>query len=104
MSKNKFSADHNDKSVEEILQERAESYGSYDANVKARVVIVDTLSNLYAEKYNISMNPGLKMMMLDLVIKLCRIATGPEHADSYTDLQGYAELMKDSCVKQVDPF
>ena len=40
----------------------------------------------------------LTVMLSDISLKLMRIASDPTHLDSYVDLAGYAQIIKESVV------
>lgn len=91
--------DNENKSVDDILEERANVYGSYKTGVQVRASIVDALTFKYKETHpaaNMMDLAKMNIMFADLAIKLMRFAADPKYEDSLQDLQGYAKLINDS--------
>lgn len=89
----------NSGTVDEILEQRANVYGSYKTGVKVRASIVDALMFKYNEthpKADVEEKARINIMFTDLAIKLMRFAAEPMYEDSLQDLQGYAKLINDS--------
>lgn len=86
------------KSVDEILIERGNLYGSYYTGVHTRAQIVSTLMAKFEEshpdepKYR---KEAMRIMFSDLALKLMRFAANPMYEDSLQDLSGYAKLIND---------
>lgn len=87
--------EHKTTNVDEILTERATSYGGYGAGVECRAKILNALNEKHIETQGTALPEGLRIMFGDVVLKLMRIASDPNHKDSYIDLAGYAKIIKE---------
>lgn len=92
--------EHKTTNVDEILTERATSYGGYGAGVKCRAKILNALNEKHIETQGTDLPEGLRIMFGDVVLKLMRIASDPNHQDSYIDLAGYAKIIKEYSVDE----
>lgn len=92
--------EHKTTNVDEILTERATSYGGYGAGVGCRAKILNALNEKHIETQGTDLPEGLRIMFGDVVLKLMRIASDPNHQDSYIDLAGYAKLIKEYSVDE----
>ena len=92
--------EHKTTNVDEILTERATSYGGYGAGVECRARILAALNEKHIETQGTDLPEGLRIMFGDVVLKLMRIASDPNHQDSYIDLAGYAKLIKEYSVDE----
>ena len=84
--------------IDEVLKQRGEIYGSYNDGVFCRAAIMTALNNKHINTQGSDLPMGLRVMFSDIALKLMRIASDPEHMDSYVDLAGYAKLMKEAVV------
>ena len=87
--------EHKTTNVDEILTKRATSYGGYGAGVECRAKILAALNEKHIETQGTDLPEGLRIMFGDVVLKLMRIASDPNHKDSYIDLAGYAKIIKE---------
>ncbi len=92
--------EHKTTNVDEILTERATSYGGYGAGVECRAKILAALNEKHIETQGTDLPEGLRIMLGDVVLKLMRIASDPNHQDSYIDLAGYAKIIKEYTVDE----
>ena len=92
--------EHKTTNVDEILEERATSYGGYGAGVECRAKILAALNEKHIETQGTDLPEGLRIMFGDVVLKLMRIASDPNHQDSYIDLAGYAKIIKEYNVDE----
>lgn len=92
--------EHKTTNVDEILTKRATSYGSYGAGVECRARILNALNEKHIETQGTDLPEGLRIMFGDVVLKLMRIASDPNHQDSYIDLAGYAKIIKEYSVDE----
>lgn len=92
--------EHKTTIVDEILEERATSYGGYGAGVECRAKILAALNEKHIETQGTDLPDGLRIMLGDVVLKLMRIASDPNHQDSYIDLAGYAKIIKEYSVDE----
>ena len=90
--------EHKTTNVDAILAERAHSYGRYGAGVECRARILNALNEKHIETQGTDLPEGLRIMFGDVVLKLMRIASDPNHQDSYIDLAGYAKIIKEYTV------
>ena len=86
--------EHKTTNVDEILTEKATSYGGYGAGVECRAKILAALNAKHIETQGTDLPEGLRIMFGDVALKLMRIASDPNHQDSYIDLAGYATIIK----------
>ncbi len=92
--------EHKTTNVDEILEERATSYGGYGAGVECRAKILAALNEKHIETQGTDLPEGLRIIFGDVVLKLMRIASDPNHQDSYIDLAGYAKIIKEYTVDE----
>ena len=92
--------EHKTTNVDEILEERATSYGGYGAGVECRAKILAALNEKHIETQGTDLPEGLRIMFGDVVLKLMRIASDTNHQDSYIDLAGYAKIIKEYTVDE----
>ena len=92
--------EHKTTNVDEILTERATSYGGYGAGVECRAKILAALNEKHIETQGTDLPEGLRIMFGDVALKLMRIASDPNHQDSYIDLAGYAKIIKEYSVDE----
>ena len=81
--------------VNEILKERGSVYGSYNRKIDWRVDTLDSMEALRIQDHGLLYTPQERMLIGELLMKLSRIATNPQHLDSVQDLAGYASLYAD---------
>ena len=82
--------------VTKVLKQRGSIYGSYNKGVECRAQILAALKDLYAATHKRQDMPeDMQVMYSDIILKLMRSATAPEHLDSWVDLAGYTKLIKD---------
>ncbi len=83
------------------LETRRNDYGDYLFGVKARAKILGILNEVHAIN-----NGGTKLtntqigMFYDVVNKLVRLATTPEHRDSWLDVIGYSNCILNSLTER----
>jgi hypothetical protein len=79
--------------IQEILEERGESYGSFEDNA---TVAQNLKSSAASGRKWESMSPDAREAIHMICSKISRLVTGdPNHADSWADIAGYATLVKD---------
>jgi hypothetical protein len=78
--------------VEEILEQRGEIYGSFSAQLKCISAIVQNMEDC-ATANGRGISPELKAEWYFLAITLSRTAANPSYIGSYVELIGYIELM-----------
>ncbi len=79
-------------SVDKVLKDRGESYGSFEVNVEAIATIMKELNHVHKCKTGEALNLIDFTHLHYQVIKLVRLGATPTHKDSWTDIQGYAKL------------
>lgn len=82
-------------SVDEILDKRAEQYGSYMHSSSVAIKLKQVIHNSMVQ-YDTQLFPD-QLQSLDMIAtKIARILTGnPSHLDSWVDIAGYAKLVSD---------
>lgn len=84
--------------VDEVLKQRGAIYGSYSDGVDCRADIMTALNNKHKETQGTDLPERIRVMFSDVSLKLMRIASDPKHLDSYVDLAGYAQIIKEAIV------
>ena len=87
-------------SVEETLENRGEVYGDYLGGTTLRSDIYNGILMRYAEVNDRQMDPVNAVMIFDIVNKLVRLSTTPDHLDTWLDIAGYATLAKEALNEQ----
>ncbi len=86
--------------IDETLGKRSPVYGPYGTQVMVRRDIVTTMLAAYKEQHSGElMPPKYQEYLWDIANKLSRIATSPNHVDSWHDIQGYAKLIEQDLLK-----
>jgi len=82
--------------VNDILEDRQATHGSYADIVNARATMLNALTMQYRLTHD-SMNPPqyLIVMWNDIALKLARSASNPGHQDNWDDLAGYANIIQE---------
>jgi len=83
------------KEVENVLDERADQYGSYMQSAYTAIEIKSVMHNAIARN-DLHLFPD-QLLSLDMIaVKISRIVNGnPAHRDSWLDIAGYAKLVAD---------
>ncbi len=96
-----------EKNVDTILQERGEVYGDYTGGLRFRLSISELISNRFEEVNGRVISKEDLMFFNDIIGKLSRLASSPQHLDSWKDLAGYAtlveEVIKNEEVNNITP-
>ena len=80
-------------SVENTLAQRGSVYGAFGIQRETVGSIVEIMKCAYVANTQEYPTKELMAEWAYLAIKLARIATNPNHIDSYLDLAGYSTLM-----------
>ena len=83
------------KEIEDILEERGESYGDFGVNIEAIATIMKELNHVHRCKTGEDLNLIDHTSLQYQVIKLVRLGATPTHMDSWKDIQGYAKLSEE---------
>ena len=86
-------------SVEATLQQRGSVYGDFGVQRESVGAFMEIMKAAYVANNHIYPTKELMAEWSYLAIKLARIATNPDHCDSYHDLAGYAMLMEKERIK-----
>lgn len=86
--------------IEKTLEERGENYGNYGEGAHRRAKIMTVCKEAYLERHQNSMPGHIQVMFLDLINKLHRLASSPDHQDSAHDIQGYAKLIEEEIINE----
>ena len=85
--------------VNETLKERGKVYGDYEGGSEFRASVMKLIIDRYAEVNHGGM-PAIHMVYLyDIVNKLSRLASTPDHIDTWHDIAGYATLAEEAFRK-----
>jgi hypothetical protein len=81
--------------VNQILDQRAEQYGSFMASANVAIRLKGIMHNAIAQQ-DLHLAPD-QLLALDMIaVKISRILTGnSSHKDSWLDIAGYAKLVAD---------
>ncbi len=86
--------------VDETLEERGEVYGDYRGGSELRAGIMGAIDIRHRDVRARQIDPVLRVYIFDIVNKLARLATSPEHLDTWLDIAGYATLAKDALQEE----
>ncbi len=81
--------------VKDILVERGTSYGKYSDGIKTRVAIFEALTQHSLKNRKDFIPDDLIVPLHDIINKIVRMIADPDNEDNYTDLAGYAELLRE---------
>jgi hypothetical protein len=82
------------KTTDKVLKQRGSVYGDFHDGVKLEADILDLITAHYAKHHKKAMSSVHAMYFSKIVMKLSRLAITPTHADSWTDIAGYARLVE----------
>ena len=80
-------------SVEETIEGRGKEYGTYKGGITFRTEMFKLIQRRYKDTHDMDMTIEQLSLFMDIVMKIGRLATTPDHQDSWHDLAGYATLM-----------
>ncbi len=86
--------------IEDILEERGNTHGTYKSIVIARANMLDVLISVHAVRYGKEPDTKLLVMWQDIILKLVRSAANPGHQDNWDDLAGYANIIQEVMEEQ----
>lgn len=81
--------------IEDTLKDRGKIYGDYKGGSALRVEIMKGLKDRYKDTYGYSMSDIHQVYIFDIVNKLVRLATAPDHIDTWHDIAGYSSLIEE---------
>ena len=82
--------------VDDILEERGNTHGSYSDIVNIRANMLKELIRMYTKRHvGVEIDMKLVIMWNDVLLKLVRSAANPEHQDNWDDLAGYANIIQE---------
>ena len=76
--------------VEDTLSERGKNYGDYKGGCDCRVKLMEALTDRFTQIHGMEMPQKIPRYLHDIVNKLSRLASTPDHVDSWHDIAGYA--------------
>jgi len=76
-----------------ILETRTKIYGDYKGNVNFRRNLIKLIRKRYKEVNGEELPEDFEVMIQDLVAKVARVASSPNHLDSWVDIGGYSQLI-----------
>ena len=85
--------------INNTLEQRGSVYGDFGVQRETVGSIIEVMKAAYVSNNQIYPTKELMAEWGYLAIKLARIATNPNHSDSYHDLAGYAILMEKERIK-----
>ncbi len=87
--------------VDKTLEERGEVYGDYKGGTALRVQILALINERHREVRARPIDPLHQIYILDIINKLSRIATSPDHIDTWHDIAGYAKLTEEALQNEI---
>jgi len=81
--------------IDETLEQRGSVYGDYDGGCRLRVDIMNLIRNRHKAVNGKAMPLIYEEYIRDIVNKLSRLATSPNHIDTWHDIAGYAKLTEE---------
>lgn len=88
--------------LDKTLSQRGPIYGPYGDQIKVRRDLLEVMKKAYKKQNGKRMPKVYREYIWDLVNKMSRIATSPNHIDSWHDIQGYAKLVENDLVNTGD--
>lgn len=85
--------------VNETLKERGKVYGDYKGGSFFRYVVMRAIIARYKEVNHGGMPDIYMVYLYDIVNKLSRLASTPDHIDTWHDIAGYAMLVEEALKK-----
>lgn len=85
--------------VNETLKERGKVYGDYKGGSFFRSVVMRAIIARYKEVNHGGMPDIYMVYLYDIVNKLSRLASTPDHIDTWHDIAGYAMLVEEALKK-----
>nr|DAS91489.1 MAG TPA: hypothetical protein [Caudoviricetes sp.] len=85
--------------VNETLKERGKVYGDYKGGSFFRSVVMRAIIARHAEVNHGGMPDIYMVYLYDIVNKLSRLASTPDHIDTWHDIAGYATLVEEALKK-----
>nr|DAV53872.1 MAG TPA: hypothetical protein [Caudoviricetes sp.] len=86
--------------VNETLKQRGAVYGDYKGGSEFRANVMKLIKDRH-QAVNGKLLDALHMVYIyDIVNKLSRLATTPDHIDTWHDIAGYAMLVEEALKKQ----
>ena len=86
--------------IKQTLENRGDVYGDYLGGTTLRSDIYNSILLRYAEVNDRQMDPVNAVMIFDIVNKLVRLSTTPDHKDTWHDIAGYATLAEEALNEQ----
>lgn len=80
------------KNIDETLQERGEVYGDYEGGSQLRASIMEIITDRHLLVTGKEMDKLHQIYIFDIVNKLSRLSTTPNHLDTWHDIAGYATI------------
>lgn len=81
--------------IDDKLKSRKSDYGDYGDGLKLNVAIMEMIDEYHHNLRGMWLTPLEKIMINDIVTKLCRIAATPDHLDSWEDISGYGRRISE---------
>ena len=80
--------------IENTLQERGSVYGDYELGCIFRADVMGMVKAIRDRNGLVPMTPTEEVHIFDIVNKLSRLVTSPDHIDTWHDIAGYATLVE----------
>lgn len=80
--------------VNETLKERGAVYGDYKGGSEFRASVMKLIKDRHLAVTGKSLDAVQMVYIYDIVNKLSRLATTPDHIDTWHDIAGYATLVE----------
>lgn len=82
--------------IEETLAQRGAVYGDYKGGTELRASIMGIIEGRHLKVTGKPMKRTHSIFIFDIVNKLSRLSTTPDHLDTWHDIAGYAKLVEDT--------
>ncbi len=80
--------------LEETLSDRGSIYGDYELGSEFRAEVMMLVKGTRHRNGLMPMSPTEEVHIFDIVNKLSRLVTSPDHIDTWHDIAGYATLVE----------
>lgn len=82
--------------IEDTLAQRGAVYGDYKGGSELRAYIMEIITNRHKKVNGYEMSKLHQIYIFDIVNKLSRLSTTPDHLDTWHDIVGYAKLVEET--------
>lgn len=80
--------------LEQTLEDRGSVYGNYELGCEFRAEVMMLVKGIRHRNGLLPMSSVEEVHIFDIVNKLSRLVTSPDHIDTWHDIAGYATLVE----------